>query len=285
MTSSSTDLPESRQGAIGERQRELRASATAGWVALFAFVAALALVAGKGFTASDEPATKTTSVVVRTSQRGQPASTKQTTSKETSVPGSDRSLVGRAFGTGAAPIMFQILLAGLAAFAAGLLVQRILLGRYGITLGPVSIPELPPVSEPAATEAVDLITGSPEFAVLARGGRRGMHVSPQFRMIEDDRLALLSIRIELEERMRALAKAAGIDEDIALTRLPARLAREGAFNYEAARGFEKLLDIGDRIAAGARVDPDAASKIRDQAGYLLNALAELRSRREKEGGA
>lgn len=187
-------------------------------------------------------------------------------------------MVGRAFGGGAAPVLFQLLLAGLAAFAAGALVQRVWLGEYGITVGPVSLPSLTPVSEEAASAAVDLITESPEFAQILHPGPRGPQPFPQFQTIDDDHLSLLSIRIELEERLRELAATAGLDRDIALSKLPTRLAHEGVFDEQAARGLRSLIDIGDRIAAGAKVDTEAATKLRDRAYDVLYAIGELRRR-------
>jgi hypothetical protein len=195
---------------------------------------------------------------------------------------------GRAFANGAAPVMFQVLLGALAAFAAGAFIQRILLGEYGITVGPISVPELTPVEEPAAAKAVDLITESPEISAILDtyiSGFRGPQPSPQFTYVEDSRLALLSIRTELEQRLRELALAVGIDRDIALSRLPTRLMFAGTIDEKVASGLRQLIEIGDRIAAGAQVEPDAEAKLRDQASYVLYALGELRRRvsQQREG--
>jgi hypothetical protein len=205
-------------------------------------------------------------------------STRTSVSVEVSTPGADTSLVGRALGTGAAPALLQILVAGLAAFVGGAITQRIWLGEYGFTVGPVSLPALAPVSERAATEAVELITESPEFAeILAPGPRRPVPF-PQYYSIADRRLELVSIRLELEERLRALAQAAGIDSDIDLELLPGRLARRGVFDADAARGLVQLLELGDRVVAGAEIDDGAGKKVRATASYVLYALVELERR-------
>jgi hypothetical protein len=271
---------------VGARERELRAraSSVASKSAVVVFLAALILLIAHGVSGSENDAVKTTSLTETTTDSAGHPSVKKSTSTETSTPASDRSLVGRAFGTGAAPLMFQLLLAGLAAFAAGALVQRIWLGEYGITVGPVSIPVLPVISAPAASEAIDLIKDSPQFAEILEPGPRRRRPYPQFEVIEDDRLALVSLRLELEQRLRELAQAVGLDEDIALARLPERLARKEVFDDRAARGLRQLINIGDRIGAGAKVEPSVATSLRDQGLEVLYALGELRRRATEEGG-
>jgi hypothetical protein len=265
--------------AADERRRRAQASGAARIVAAVVFLLALGLLIFNGTgSGGDLGSMKEKTVTETTTGGGKPKTVKKTTSTETSSAEPDRSLVGRAFGGGAAPALFQILLAGLGAFAAGALVQRVWLGEYGVTVGPVSLPALPLISEPAATEAIDLITESPEFTEILGPGPRGPQPFPQFQTIHDERLSLLSIRIELEQRLRSLAAAAGLDEDIALTRLPTRIAHTGIFNEQAARGLRKLIEIGDRIAAGAKVDPEAGTKLRDRAFDVLYALGELRRR-------
>ena len=275
--------PFTADDAANERLRRADASRAARIVAGAVFLVALILLIANGTGSGGDLSTvKTKTVAEATRGGGKPRSVKRTTSKETSSAEPDRSLVGRAFGGGAAPALFQLLLAGLGAFAAGALVQRVWLGEYGITVGPVSLPSLPLVSERAATEAVDLITESPEFTEILGPGPRGPQPFPQFQSIKDDHLSLLSIRIELEQRLRSLAAAVGLDEDIELSRLPTRLARVGAFDEQAARGLRKLIQIGDRIAAGAKVDPEAEIKLRDRAYDVLYALGELRRRASEE---
>lgn len=263
-----------------------RASVLAAVVAGVVFLGALLLLAIYGTGADlNGPVTKTTSSTKTVpTAAGKPIVT-MTHAHESTDPAPDRSLLGRAFGTGAAPIVLQILLAGVAAFASGALVQRVMLGEYGITLGPVSLPALPPVSVEAAEKAVDLIRESPEFAEILGPGPRGPQPFPQFMQIEDDRLALISIRIEVEERLRALASAVGIDRDVSLTRLPARLVTANILDNQAAMGLRQLFEIGDRVAAGAEIDAAASQKLRDQAFDVLYALGELTRRAsEKELG-
>lgn len=262
-----------------ERSRRAQASRVAAIVAVVVFALGLVLLVANGVGADDPAeARKSTTATEEIRGGGKPDSTKKTVTTEVSTPASDESLVGRAFGGGAVPILFQLLVTGVAAFAAGALVQRVMLGEYGITVGPVSLPTLPVIEEDTAAEAVEQIRESPEIAALLRPGPRGPQPFPQFQSVEDDRLALLSIRIELEEKLRALAQEVGVDRDVSLRRLPNRLAQTGVIEYTAAEGLRKLVDIGDRIAAGAAVEPNAAEKIRNQAFSILYALGELRRR-------
>src|SRR5215211_1172135 len=277
--------------ALGERERR-RASLFAGVVAAVVFGAALILLFMNGIGGDvQKDAVKITESSETVNQAGKPSSEKRTISRETTPAVPDQSLIGRAFANGAAPILFQFLLAALAAFAAGFFIQRVLLGAYGITVGPVSFPELPSVKEPATAEAGDLIKESPQIAAILKElkespqiaailgpGPRGQQPFPQFMSIEDDRLALLSIRTELEKQLRELAEAAGVDRDVALSRLPSRLVLAGAIDDQAARGLRQLIEIGDRIAAGAEVEPDADTRLRNQAFDVLYALGELRRR-------
>ena len=257
------------------------ASKMAAVVAGLFFLGLVVLLLVRGFGGAPSSAvTKTDTNVI--TKNGQGTSTTTTTTKQTTTPGADTSLIGRAFSSDAAPVIFQVLLVGVVAFAAGALVQRIWLGEYGITIGPVTVPALAPVSEISAASAIDLITESPDFPEpLPAGGRRGQQPHPQFESIENDRLAVLSIRIEVEERLKGLASEVGLDRDIPLAKLPHRLSEAGVFSAQVAEGLDKLIDIGDRVSNGAELDPSAARKLRDSAISVLYGLGELRRIRKE----
>lgn len=252
-----------------------------------AIVAAAVLVLSIALMLLDDPdrgetGTRTEKITSETDKDG--AVTKTTKSSEVTTPGPDTSLFGRTMDTGASPLLIQLLVAGLAAFAAGAVVQRVWLGEYGITVGPVSLPALPPVSQEAATTAVDLITESPEFAEILAPGIRYPAPIPQFYAIKDERLALISIRAELEQRLRSLALAVHLDGEIEVNRLPDRLIGAGVLQTEAGAGLRSLLDIGDRIVDGADVEPSAAQRIRNAATDVLYVISELTRRVKAQGG-
>ena len=247
------------------------ASRLARIAAVIAFVFALVAIAA---TLGDDGGTSGTSTVTRTVKApGAPTRTITTESPQEEGSGFDTLL-----NSDALRLFLQLGLAAVVAFAAGAIVQRVWLGEYGITLGPVSIPSLPPVSAASAAQVVDRIEESPTLGALMGPGPRRPQPFPQFWNIEDDRLALISIRAELEIRLRELAVAAELDSEIALSKLPQRLVRQGVLDNEAADGILGLLHIGDRIVAGAKVEPSAESKIENQAREVLYALGELRRR-------
>jgi hypothetical protein len=224
---------------------------------------------------------KTKRVVVA----GEPTSAETTRSTEAVPGGTDRSIVGRVFDGSTPSVLFRILLAAVMTFFLAGLVQRTLLGEFAISVGPLSLGALSPVTEATAGEVADLINDSPDLAeFISRGGIRGPQPLPRSISIEDERMGLLSIRIDLEERLRNLAAAASLDRDIRTSRLPARLAMAGAFDFTAAESLEKFLEIGDRISAGAKIEPEAAEELQEQGYILLYALGTLRDRlmRQKE---
>ncbi|MEJ1110877.1 MULTISPECIES: hypothetical protein [unclassified Kribbella] len=263
-----------------ELLRRRRASRAAAVVAVVVLLLALVLIA----RAENEntPSTKQTTITESSNSAGKAGTVKETKSTEVTSRGTDASFLGRTLGSGAGPILLQLLVAAAVAFAAGAFVQRVWLGEYGITVGPVSLPALAAVTNEAATEVEELIRESPEVLALAQGGPRGPQPYPQFYSIDDPQLSLVSIRIELEERLRDLAESVGLDRDIALLKIPARLSKEGVLDTQAARGLRQLVELGDRIVAGAQVEPQADERIRHAADVALYALGELR-RRAMEG--
>lgn len=269
-----------------ENERRAKASKVARWIAVLTFLLGGVLLVGVGVDTKEDDSVTHKVERKTVSPFGGDASKETTRSTEVKSGEPDRSLIGRAFDDGPLGVLFRLVLAALVAFGLAALVQRVLLGEYGITIGPVSLPALAPISVGTAEEVIDLITESPEItAILAPGGRRGPQPNPQYMKIEDDRLALLSIRIEIEERLRDLADAAGLEGDIPIANLPGRLVDAGVFDYAAAKGLEKFIDVGDRVAAGADLEPEAASKLRDRAFGLLYALAELRKRLKVQKGS
>jgi hypothetical protein len=98
---------------------------------------------------------------------------------------------------------------------------------------------------------------------------------PLFERLDDSPLRLISLRIDLETRLRELADVAGVDQDVPLWRLLERLVRQGIFSRSTARGISELLVICDRIVAGADVDAAAAPKLLSESANVLYALDEL----------
>ncbi len=277
LTSAHHSSSEVRPPEVRQRRRVTLVAAV---VALVVFIAGLSFIAIKGFTVHSTPAV-TTSTSTETSTTGGQATTKTVYSKVTTVAGTDDSFVGLAFGEGATPFLVEVAIGALLAFGSGALVQRIWLGEYGITLGPVAIPALAPITEAAAGKIVDQINESPTIREILGPGPKGPAPHPIYREVSDPRTALIVLRGEVEARLRDLAITMGLDRDIETSRLPARLARAGVFSEDIADGLKSLLNIGDRVAQGAEITDAAAGTLRDSGTSVLYALAEL-TRRERD---
>lgn len=193
----------------------------------------------------------------------------------------DTSGFGRLLAAPGSQLLLSVGFVLLAAFLVGAFAQRVLLGEYALSVGPIEIPALAPISAAEATSAVAKITQSPTLQVAFRRvpGQVSAARHPQFESIEDPRLKFLSIRTELEDRLRDLAQAVGIDRDVRLNRLVDRLRLEQLFDDGAAAGLKQLLEIGGRVAQGAEVADDVVTSIEGEAARLLYALAELADRR------
>jgi hypothetical protein len=268
-----------QRGRSTDARRDLatRISRAAALVTLA--LALVALVINGDDQGSSPSTTKTVTREEAATEGNSPDETKLVTQTKTETPGDDRSLVGRAFSNDATPYLFEALLAALVAFTVGAFVQRILLGAYGITIGPITVPELAPIDSEEADRAVSKITDSPAIGRLLGPGPRGPQPLPQYLRIDGERMSLLSYRVELEVVLRDLADALGLDRDVPLARVPNRLATAGVIDGEAATGLEGVLEIGDQIAEGASYTPEVATKLLESAAEILYALRELGRRR------
>ncbi len=89
----------------------------------------------------------------------------------------------------------------------------------------------------------------------------------------DPNLALAGLRIEIESRIRELAKNRGIQsERIPLRKLTHELIRKGALNSEEVAAIEDLLPLLNSAAHGAGVDDRASGWALEFGPRLLDAL-------------
>lgn len=89
---------------------------------------------------------------------------------------------------------------------------------------------------------------------------------------EDPNLALVGLRIDIEKRLRALARQSGVGHSGSLSRLTQELEEEGALDPMAARGLEELITYGNQAAHGVQIAPAVA---RSAVEYGPNVLAFL----------
>jgi hypothetical protein len=75
----------------------------------------------------------------------------------------------------------------------------------------------------------------------------------------DSNLALVSVRIAIELRVRAIAKALSMGNERSVTRLISLLGRSGVFTEEFSDALNRLVAYGGEAADGATVDADAQS--------------------------
>jgi len=261
-------------------------------------------VEGRTITETTErnvsPAQDTT---VKTEKSGAPSPTaggdatssiNETTTERTTAPESatlkhtstvmqappDTSVMGRIFATEGVVPLLQVGIALLAAFLAAAVVQRVVVGAYGFKIGSLELAELPAVTKEEVSAAVEEITTAPAISALLTdvAGPPAPQPFPQFMVIDGDREQLISIRLETEAALRDLAQTLGIDAELSLDKILDRLVVRQVIDAAAKEGLSKLLELGDRVIAGATVKKDAASQVRDDALHVIFALREAKRR-------
>ena len=89
---------------------------------------------------------------------------------------------------------------------------------------------------------------------------------------QDPNLALVGLRIEIEERLRALAKRYQIGEQSSLTRLYQELTKQDALNDSSVSGLQELIAAGNQAAHGARVENQITDWALSYGPQVLGAL-------------
>ena len=75
---------------------------------------------------------------------------------------------------------------------------------------------------------------------------------------QDPSLAMVSLRIEIEKKIRELAKIRDIPEQRSLRQMINQLLKKGILEYTTINGLNELISVGNRAAHGAKVDQDVA---------------------------
>ncbi len=88
----------------------------------------------------------------------------------------------------------------------------------------------------------------------------------------DPNLVLVGLRIELERRLRKLARYASIDHQKPLMRLLRGIQKEGVLPLPVVAGIQELVTFGNRAAHGATVDPATVSWATDVGPQVLKVL-------------
>ena len=88
----------------------------------------------------------------------------------------------------------------------------------------------------------------------------------------DSNLALVYLRIEIEKRLRMLAKSANLSSTGSLSRLFRDLQKSGVVNDVVFSGLQELIMAGNQAAHGAVVEPSVADSILEFGPKIINAL-------------
>lgn len=194
--------------------------------------------------------------------------TSQTTETTVPVP-VDTSWWNRIVQTPLALLVFEFLLAALAAFVAGAAVQRIILGSYGLKVGGPALEAIAPVTE-ADVRSADMVvdgnvpqTAPPTWAVLPH------------ELHGEDRISVLHQRVALELLLRKAAQAKSIESD-ELTFLTKRLGAHGLVRQQVG-SIVKLLRLGDRVSKGAELSGNSADLLLEAYNRALETVASLGS--------
>lgn len=144
--------------------------------------------------------------VVETDQQGtSPATTKTTDTVETR-PRADPSLVDIALATPGVTLLFRIGVVLLAGYLAGAFVQRVVMGTYGIKIGPL---ELAPITVaetgPRISIMRDFLTGAGFRPVGVNAD-----LAERYGSVDDPRLVLVLLALDLQDRSRHLQRLTGV---------------------------------------------------------------------------
>jgi hypothetical protein len=230
------------------------------------------------YSVVNEPPPKTTTVIKTTKQQatGAKSPSPQTETIETTVSDVSVSVWERLLGRRIA-ILLVAAAALLAAFVGGGVVQRVLLGQYAFTLGPLTVPAITTADVAKAAQAATqgLAAQSPPSAIERAGrGVGGADASTNlaWETADDPNLALAGWRLDLEQRLRRLARAQSIDAQGDADELLQRLLGRGVIKPSAADGLQQLLDIASRAIHGDRVDSSVVHVLRSSGRQILTYL-------------
>lgn len=196
-------------------------------------------------------------------------STKSTTKTTSDVlPSVWQSLLGNN------QTLFLVIVASLlAAFLIAGTVQRSLLGKYAIGLGPVSVPEI--ITPERVEQAMDSVLSEAPAEAEPEAGK-GI-LEPTWARLDDPNLALAGWRIDLEKELRRLAEQSDVPPRARRTLrwIVEELTSRGVIDYRVAGGLQDLLTIANQGVHGASVDPSVIEILRTEGLRLLEYLRSI----------
>ncbi len=91
----------------------------------------------------------------------------------------------------------------------------------------------------------------------------------------DPNLALIAMRIEIEKRVRNIAKRANLDQSKSLATLFVLLKNHNVIDESVFNGLKEMVDYGNQAAHGAKVEPAVSGWAISFGPYIFKALDEL----------
>ena len=190
----------------------------------------------------------------------------------------------------------------LAAYLLAAIAQRILLGRYAISVGQLSIPDL--ITREEVADAVTSALSSAEqerteVQVPERDTEGEQAQEPEripgpesepasgrdqtagpglaWTYVNDPNLALAGWRIDLEKELRRIAGEFHIPErdQRVLRNIVSTLRDRGVISYHTAKSLQNLLTIANQGVHGANVDAGVINVLRTQGIELLEFLKKI----------
>ena len=99
---------------------------------------------------------------------------------------------------------------------------------------------------------------------------------PKFMAVadQDPNLALVALRIEVENRLRALAEKHSVSPNVPLSRLFRDLRHREVLDHPAFHGLQEIIMAGNQAAHGASVEPALADWAFTNGSAILSILDE-----------
>lgn len=245
-----------------------RADWIAGGVFLVALIGALIFL----FTtrlSSFPTTTTTTKSAVQTVQGAHGVSQRTDISETTTtnvIPPFWQSMAGSR-----TPIVLFCGVSLLIAFLLAAAVQRVLLGQYAFSIGPLTIP--PDITgdevKKEADKTLAVIPNSYNYFAAVR--------EPEWATAIDPKLALVGCRDDIEREIRRIAGEHGIPwaDTEAIGTLITSLSKRQIIEPGLAQGLRNLLDLGNRAYHGASVDESSIPVLRIKGRTIVGYLASL----------
>ncbi len=88
----------------------------------------------------------------------------------------------------------------------------------------------------------------------------------------DPNLALVGFRIEIEKRLRELARNKGLDPSLTLSAILRELRRRALLPWRVGSALSDLIALGNQAAHGVAVEPQTAAWVFEEGPEVLAAL-------------